>query len=496
MEIYKHGSYGQLGNDIVTDVSEVAAGVVYIGTAPVNLVKGCERSKVVNRPVTIRNLKEAKKIFGYSSDWEQYTICEAIKAHFGNEKDNIGPIHIINVLDPSIHIAEEERSGSITFTNKKAYIKDNKMIVDSFILNGKTEGTDYAVDFDYDKGQLIISDISANGITSNTYKYSQIEMSAATMKTAVIGTETAAGQVTGINALKLVYQECGIIPRKVLSPSFSCFKDVNDKIKSVARTINGRFIAQDYADIPLVDAENNEAIDTLIKAETWATANGYDSEFSKTFWPMAVKGDEKYHLSTLFAVRQMLVDANNDGVPYETASNKDINIDGLYFGDSAVNSGIDLEDANELNSKGITTAVYYGGNWRLWGGHTAAYRFENEITQGKEIFDTSVSMQIYLADDFILRNAKLIDTPMTVGLIQSIVNEEQAILDNLVSIGALVGEPKFVADDVDTNEIKAGSYRWVLNDTPTSQFKDATITVVFTDEGYSALLGGTENEEE
>lgn len=495
MAIYKHGSYGQLGNDIVTDVSEIAAGVVYLGTAPVNLVKDCDRSKVVNKPVTIRNFKEAKEIFGYSSDWAQYTLCEAFKAHFGNETNNIGPIHIINVLDPSIHIAEEEKTGTITFANKKAYIKDNKMIVDSFVLNGKTEGTDYTVDFDYDKGQLIISDISDNGITSNTYNYSQIEMSAATMKSAVIGTETAAGQVTGINALKLVYQECGAIPRKVLSPSFSCFKDVNDKIKSVASSINSRFIAQDYADIPLVDVESN-AIDTLAKAEAWAIANGYDSEFSKTFWPMAVKGDEKYHLSTLFAVRQMLVDAANDGVPFETASNKTINIDGLYFGAAAVNSGIDLEDANELNSKGITTAVYYGGNWRLWGGHTAAYRFENEATQGKEIFDTSVAMQIYLADDFILRNAELIDTPMTVMLIQSIVNEEQAILDNLVSIGALVGEPKFVADDVDENDIKAGSYRWVLNDTPTSQFKDATITVTFTDEGYSALLGGAENEEE
>lgn len=495
MDNYKHGSYGHFGNDIVTDVSEVAAGVVYLGTAPVNLVKGCERSKVVNRPVTIHNIKEAKKIFGYSSDWEQYTLCEAIKAHFGNETDNIGPIHIINVLDPSIHIAEEQKTGTVNFIKKKAYITDNQMIVDSFELNGKIEGTDYTIEFDYDKEQLIISDISANGIASNTYNYSQVAMPLSTIKAAVIGTETEAGQVTGINALKLVYQDCGVIPRKVLAPSFSCYKEVNDKIKSVARSINGRFIAQDYADIPLVDTDGN-AIDTKAKAEAWALENGYDSEFSKNFWPMAVKGDEKYHLSTIFAVKQMLVDAENDSIPYETASNKTISIDGLYFGTSAVNSGIDLEDANELNSKGITTAVYYGGNWRLWGGHTAAYRFENEAKQGKEIFDTSVAMQIYLADDFILRNAELIDTPMTVGLIQSIVNEEQTILDNLVSIGALVGEPKFIADDMDSNDIKAGSYRWLLNDTPTSQFKDATITVTYTDVGYSALLGGAENEEE
>ncbi len=493
MALYKHGSYGQLGNDIVTDVTEVAAGVVYIGTAPVNLVKGCEISKVVNKPITIHNFKEAKEILGYSSDWEQYTLCEAIKAHFGNTSNNIGPVHFINVLDPSIHIKEQKKTGTVTFTYRKAYISDQKMIVDSFELDGKTEGTDYTVEYDYTNGQLIISDISANGFASNTYQYSQIEMPLATMKTAVIGQETAAGQVTGIEALKLVYQECGVIPRKVLLPSFSCFKEVNDKIKEIARSINGRFIAQDYADIPLVDAQNN-AIDTIAKAKAWALANGYDSEFSKNFYPMAAKGDEKYHLSTLFAVQQMIVDADNDGIPYETASNKTVNIDSLYFGDSAVNSGIDLEDANELNAAGITTAVYYVGNWRLWGGHTAAYQFENEADMGKEIFDTSVAMQIYLADDFINRNARLIDKPMTLSFIQSIIINEQAVLDNLVSIGALVGEPKFVVDNMTPADIKAGSYRWVLNDTPTSQFKDATITVTYTDEGYATLLGGAENE--
>ena len=210
---------------------------------------------------------------------------------------------------------------------------------------------------------------------------------------------------------------------------------------------------------------------------------------------MAEYNGEKYHLSTLFAARQMLVDESNDGVPFETASNKVTNIDNLYFGDSALNSGIDIEDANTLNAAGITTAVYYGGNWRLWGGHTAAYNYKNEDELGKEIFDTSIAMQIYLADDFINRYANLIDTPMTVGLIQSIVNEEQSILDNLVSTGALIGSPKFVADDVGISEIKSGSYKWILQDTPTSQFKDATITVVYTDEGYAALLGGSEEDE-
>lgn len=494
MDIYKHGSYGELGSDIITDVSEaLEAGVVYIGTAPLNLVKGYS-SDYINKPVLISSLKEAKEIFGYSSKWEQYTLCEAIKVHFGNTSGNVGPVIFINVLDPSVHIASTKKTGTLTFTNKRATITDSLMIVDSFALDGKTEGTDYTVSYDYNKGQLVISDISEKGISTNTYEYSDISMPFETMKSEVIGSITSSGQVKGINALKLVYQNTGIIPRKVLAPYFSSHPDVYEKINEIARSINGRFIAQDYVDIPVVDEDGN-AIDTIAKAKEWAKSNDYSSQFSKIFYPMAEYNGEKYHLSTLFAARQMLVDESNDGVPFETASNKVTNIDNLYFGDSALNSGIDIEDANTLNAAGITTAVYYGGNWRLWGGHTAAYNYKNEDELGKEIFDTSIAMQIYLADDFINRYANLIDTPMTVGLIQSIVNEEQSILDNLVSTGALIGSPKFVADDVGISEIKSGSYKWILQDTPTSQFKDATITVVYTDEGYAALLGGSEEDE-
>lgn len=493
METYRHGSYGKLGNDILADVSELEAGVVYIGTAPINLVKGFSKENI-NKPVKIRNIREAKSILGYSDNWEQYTLCEVFKAHFGNESGNIGPIICINVLDPSINIASQEKSGSVTFKNKKAIISDDLMIVDSFSLEGKTEGTDYSVEYDMDKGQLVIQDISAAGISTNTYKYSQINMPFENMKKAVIGSKsTETGQVTGIEALKLVYQTNNDIPKKVLAPSFSSFKDVNEKIKAVARSINGRFIAQDYADIPLVDEEGT-AIDTKAKAEKWAEENGYDSEFSKNFYPMAVKNGKKYHISTLFAVRQMRVDKERDGIPYETASNKDIDIDGLFFGDSAINSGFDIEDANELNSFGITTAIYSGGNWKLWGGHTSAYKHSKEDEQGKEIFDTSVAMQLYLADNFILRNDKDIDKPMQNGLLQSIIVEEQNKLDNLVSIGALIGSPKFVVDDMSISEIKQGGYSWVLNDTPTPQFKSGTVKVVYTDEGFATLLGGATDE--
>lgn len=498
MSLYKHGTYGGIGDDIISEVDKVDAGVVYVGTAPINLVRGYSADNI-NKPVTINNIKEAKQLLGYTANpnnWALYTLCEAMSAHFDNSSGNIGPVHFINVLDPSVHISDDEVTGSLTFTKRKATITDPLMIVDSFKLNGKTEGTDYVIEYDMDKCRLVITDISTAGITTNTYAYSKVEMPATTAKTAVIGgTNSATGAVTGIEALKLVYEKCNVIPKIVLAPFFSSDVEVKDKLVACSRAINSRFVAQTYLDIPLKNA-SNVAIDTKQKALEWAAENDYNDEFSKVFFPMVKKGNKPYHISTKFAVEQMKVNLENDNIPYQTASNKTVDIDELYFGEDSINSGFDIEDANALNAKGITTAVYWNGNYRLWGGHTAAYDVENEASQGKEIFDTSIAMLIYLVDDFIISNAELIDTPMTVSLMESIKNEQQTKLDNLVSMGALVGNPQFVADDVTESDIKAGSFGWVLNTTPTSQFKDATIKVVYTDKGYAALLGGTANEEE
>lgn len=74
------------------------------------------------------------------------------------------------------------------------------MIVDSFTLIGKTEDVDYSVKYDMDSEALIIEDISADGIASNSYRYSQVDLTAEKMLSAVIGDDdTDTGKVTGIN---------------------------------------------------------------------------------------------------------------------------------------------------------------------------------------------------------------------------------------------------------------------------------------------------------
>lgn len=97
---YLYGAYGHIGETVAQSAVQAGTTPVYIGTAPVNLVRGFGEAGIINAPIKITSLVDAQKKIGYSSDWGTFTLCEAVYAHFNNTLGNIGPIYVINVLDP------------------------------------------------------------------------------------------------------------------------------------------------------------------------------------------------------------------------------------------------------------------------------------------------------------------------------------------------------------------------------------------------------------
>ena len=181
------------------------------------------------------------------------------------------------------------------------------------------------------------------------------------------------------------------------------------------------------ADIPVLDVEGGAG--TIKDAITWKTTNGYTSERSKVCWPKVKAADGSvYHLSTLTVWRMMTVDATHGGVPMETPSNKGIPAVKQYFGATSTNRGFDQHTGNELNADGITTAVFFGGLWVLWGAHTAAYKY-GVSTDNRVIFDTSIRMMMHITNGFQQEWALTIDKPMTKALADTIRNREQEKLE-------------------------------------------------------------------
>lgn len=485
MADYKYGVYGKIGDDIAKNASEAGTAPVYIGTAPVNFLS--DYAGKVNMPVKISNLSDAAKKLGHFSNskkWAKYTLCEAVAAHFANANGNVGPIYVINVLDPDTHKSEAPTTEELTFTNRKATLVVEDIILKSIAIEDKVLGTDFTVSFDFTNDTLTITDIGETAMKTATISFDTVEHEQIT-ESVVVGGETADGKITGIAALKLLYQTCNVIPTYLAAPGWSDKKTVYEALVSSSQNINGHWSAFVYADIPV------EGVKTIEAAKKWKADNGYNSGFSKVFWPKAKNGDDVYHLATLALAEKLRCDLKNGNVPFETDGNKPIPVSALYFGEGSNIPGFDKSDANELTANGIATAIYWEGNWRTWGDHTAAFMFGGSY-KAREIFDVNMFMLFYITNSFQKEWGTAIDQPMTTALRDTILNREKEKLDALVALGAIIGTPtvEFLESNNDESEILNGNFRWDIAATNTPPLKSATGVVCYTDAGFSTYFGG------
>lgn len=487
---YLHGAYGEIGESVVTVAESVETVTVYVGAAPVNLIRRYKEREIINKPIRIDNASGKNKI-GYSKNWDMFNLSEVIDAHFNNNKGNIGPVYVINVLDPDTHRKSENTTVELQFSNGKAEIESDTIILDTLALEELTEGTDYEVSYSFATGKAVITSIGEyiTGVVTATYK-EVVKVS----KEDVIGNKTDTGIYTGISVIERLYPMYGVVPTLVGAPGWSEEPEVYKALVEAVKKLNGHWYGYVVADIPIKDT------DTISKAIQWKAANGYESMFSKVCWPMVEYAGNKYHLSTLAIVEFMRNDAENDGVPMGTCSNKTISCSAQYFGEST-NQGFDIEMANTLNAKGITTVAAWNGTYQIWGPHTAAFEAgeDGKAKAGVDIlaiFDSNIRTQEYILNSFQSEWGIEVDEPMTIGLRDTILEREQEKLDGLVAQGALIGNPtiEFLETENSDEDLLNGDFMWHYNTTPTPLGKSFTAKVVCTNEGYNALISTGEEE--
>ncbi|MEZ3446124.1 MAG: phage tail sheath family protein [Lachnospiraceae bacterium] len=485
---YLYGAYGRLGQTIARNAVQAGTVPVYVGTAPVNLIKDYRKRGIINAPVKLTNLPNAQQTIGYSGDWKRFTLCEAVAAHFDNTLGNIGPVYVINVLDPDINrkMPDEAVNISLAFSNGQAVIKSDTIILDTLALEGLAEGIDYTVDYNYTNGTAVIKSAGVNRITGSVAaSYMEVDFGGIDADR-IIGGVTAGGEYSGLGALQLLYQEQYQVCSLLMAPGWSHIPRVYNAMLTASEQINGHWDAFVLADLPL----ETESIETISEAKAWKKQNGYNRERSKVFWPKGMDNSGKvYHLSTLAAVEFMRTDHTHASVPFETCGNKQIPITRQYFGEESKNRGFDQITSKELTSDGISTCVFWGGNWVLWGDHTAAYTYGADVDP-RAIFDVSMRMLFYITNSFQREWGTTIDRPFTKQLRDRIINREQEKLDALVAQGALIGNPSvlFLESNNSTEDMMNGDFRWDIPVTPTPPLKSATVYVAYTEEGFSAYF--------
>lgn len=486
---YQHGSFGLLGDSVAQSAIQAGTVPVYVGLAPVNLIKNYAENEIINLPVKLSNFLNSQKTVGYSTDWDKFTLCEAIGAHFDNKLGNIGPIYVVNVLDPDKHRKSEATQFSVSFTNGVAEFASDTVILDTIVLDEKIQDVDFTVSYNFTSGKVILTSIAQTQLEGQLAgSYYEVDTTKIT-EADIIGAQVD-GVYSGLQAVSLLYTKENQVANLLSCLKYNTNKKVYNAMASFCNGINGHWQAAFVADIPIKDGE--EVVDTFVKARTWRDTNGYDSERSEIFWPMAYDNatERIYHASTLAIVEYMRADQEHDSIPMESSSNKEIPVTKQYFGADSKNQGFDQVTASaELNAYGISTLVFWGGSWVLWGGHTAKYKFGKDIDV-RSIDLHYMRMLFHCINGFQRRQASKIDKPFNLQLRDSILNEEQEILDGYIAVGALLPGSKiiFLASENSTSDMINGDFKFDLPITVTPRAKSLTGTVYYTDEGLASLV--------
>ena len=414
---YYHGVKSrEIATSVIPPVQTSAGFPVVVGTAPVHMTEN--PAYYVNRPTVLYTWDEAKEKFGYSSDWDKYTLAEVMFTQF--QLYHVAPVCFINVLDPVKHataVAESE----VTMTNAEAVITDpviKSTLVVKSVESGEvlTENTDYIAEYG-DEGELILTTLT--NASSLLVSYSKLDA----------GKVTTEDVLEALNLLDKVYTMLGIVPGILLAPGFSENPTIAASMKAHAININGIFSCIVLTDIP------TDIVTKYDEVNTWKNANSYTGENQLVCWPNVRNGDYVMHMSNhiLGIIGQM--DARNDDIPYESPSNIAMSITGLCLKDGT-EVLLDLNQANFLNSQGIIMALNFVGGWKSWGNWTACYP---AVTDPKDAFISVKRMFFWQAQTFILTYWQKVDRPLTRRLVRNVCDSERIRLNGLTSRGFLLG---------------------------------------------------------
>ena len=483
---YRHGAYG-VWNAVINRNAGLANGaVIYIGTAPVNTVAGGAEN--VNKPIAVHSIAEARRYFGYSDNWADFTLCEPMYRHL--VKKGVGPIILINVLDPVKHKTASSATKTLTPINGRAVFTDaQNVILDSVTVAGKTKGTDYALSYNENSMSITIYELvsGALGTTALTVTYDSIDPASVSVAD-IIGETDDLGTNTGAYALKNVYSVTGYIPAYVGCPGFSSVPQVNRALLEICRKINSHWDAWLFADMPLLDSTGTGI--NLQTAATWKTANGYTDEAETVCFPMVTATDGRhYHLSVVRAANFQELLYKYDGIPYHSASNTGAeDIANLWFGEGEDEKVYDDYIINErLNKHGITSAAYLGGSWVIWGASAADYNQDDK--DEINVAETNRMMLFYVSNDFQHRRCRDVDKPLTPNDVATLVAEEQQRLDALVHMGALTyGLAYMNSDYIAKSDMRSGDYTFTFDVTTTPLAKSLTAVVNWVDTGFETYF--------
>ena len=486
---YQHGvRVLEQATSIVAPILGTAGLQVVFGTAPINLAD--DPYKVTNTPLIAYSWAEAVKQLGYSADYKNYTLCEAMYASF--QLIGVAPVIFINVLDPKKHKKKNE-AATVPVEEMVAVVPITGILKDTVTVKMKGADeesedtplgfeTDYLLSFD-DDGNLLVTLIAGGaGAAAKALVVESTSIDPTAVKPSDIIGASATGGAKGFEVLQQIYPKFGMTPGLLLAPGWSHIPDVGIVLAAKCEEINGYFTCECLIDIDSTADGCTAYSDIKVAKE----AAGCVSAHAMALWPCIAVGSHWFWYSAIMGALIAKVDAENDDVPNLSPSNKLIGATGtvLATGEEVL---LDQVQGNAVNSFGVTTAINVNG-WRTWGNNSAIYPAS---TDPKDRWFCCRRFFSWWGNSFILTYFQKVDNPMNPRLIETIVDSENIRGASYVSQGKCArAEIVYNADENPVTDLLNGKITFHQYLTPYPPAEDILNILEFDPNALSDALGG------
>ena len=440
---YNHGvKISEVPTSILPPV-EVSAGIPFIvGTAPINMTD----LRNINQPKLCYSYEEAVAAFGYVPPKKdeasglkkyEYTISEFIHSQFA--LFGVGPVIIVNVLDPSIHkVTAQTVSVTLDVKTGAATIEESGILPNSVAITG--DGSAYLKDSDFvlafdDDGHLVITSnkgadgefLCQTGVTL-TFAAEKLDPTLVT-EDDVVGGVSVDGKKRGLELINECFARFRLVPGIVLAPGFSGDASVAAVMAAKCTKINEVFQAICLIDVP------TEVVKHYSDVAFWKNDNNVVDPCQVVCWPKLALDDVVYHQSTQLAALMGQVDGDNDDVPYVSPSNKNYQMTSAVIDDGS-EVWMGLEMASYLNGQGVVTALNFTNGWVCWGNRTAAYPGNTDV---KDSFIANRRMFCWVGNTFILTFWQRLDFPLNRRQIDTVMSSAGIWLNGLTARQYILG---------------------------------------------------------
>ena len=476
----KHGVYvtQQATAGSASAVTVAESGIPFvIGTAP---LQAAEEPAAVGVPILVTGWADFVKKFGYSDDWEKYTLCEFAYSHF--QLYGCAPAIFCNLVDPAT-MSAAVTAADMTVSDHRVKlpieaINDSTLVVKPAGGSGTAyvKGTDYTVY--YDGEYCVVEALSSGGC------YSATSLNVA-YKGVVTTSINAAAVATGMQAIDLCMTTVGHIPDLICAPGWSDVSSVAAVMATKAESLNGVFKCKAVVDLSTAASGGADSYDEV--ASVKATANLSDEDIV-VCWPLAKLGERTFHMSTHVAGLMAKVDTDNGGCPYESPSNKSLQIDSLVLASGAVVKQTKAQ-ADTVVAAGVVTALnFLSSGWVCWGNYTAAYPDNADL---KDYFIPISRMFGWVGNTLVQSFWKKLDKPMNRRLVDTILDACNIWLNGLVGSGYMLGARAVMLDDENPLEdLMAGIMKIHIYMTPPSPAQEIDFTLEYDASYVSAAFQG------